>query len=1148
MNRGRRVSLRSALIGSVALLGLDAGIAQAQETNFAIPAQALDQTLRQISRITGENILFRPESVSGLRAPALIGKMSAQNALSHALSGSDLQAVPDGSGGVIIQKRPRSELATPADQASETGPPGEETVVVTGSRIPQTGVASASPVVVIGRQEIEFEGTTDVTTLINNLPEAFVAQNANVSNGATGTDNVNLRDLGPSRTLVLVDGSRLMPGDPLDPVADINVIPAALVDRVEVETGGASAVYGSDALAGVVNFVLRRNFEGLEVDGTYSITQNDNDTGRWRDLTQTQIDLGSLGYAQSPLDVWNGQTEDVTLLMGVNSPDDKGNISLYLGYRSMSAVLQQSRDYSECAIATTGQQDFCFGSDEFNHWLSFDNLYAGEPFNFFQTGTGKRPSGAFVPFTGAPDQIYNFNPSNYFQRPDTRYTGGFFAHYDVSTKLEVFANFMFTDDSTVAQIAPSGLFFGSGTGPSFTVYTNCSNPYMTAAENKDLCGLINPGAQGGDQYVSTTLPNGQKFSFWNGADNAAADSGNPNGIAGQANLYIARRDVEGGERQFALRHSSYRMQIGARGDLGDGWSYNVYAQEGFANFAQSTTGEFSASHVQNALEVDPATRKCYAAEQTGGLSSTAPDCVPLDIFNGIGSIDPAMLKYVNVAALETGWTQEQIVSGSLTGNLGDWGIKSPWAKNAAVAVLGSEYRQEDLTFLPDNEYLTGDIEGSLPIPAVPTSGFNVKEGFVELQLPIIQGLPFIEDATLKGGYRYSSYSEAGPTNTWYGAAQWQPVDDFGFRASMQRAVRAPNVLELFTPQTIGPFFTNYPGTDPCATITTGECAKVRNAGSAILFCPASSCNEQFGGNAYLKPEISETRSAGIVLTPTFLDGFSATIDWWNIDVAKYISQLPAAEIVGDCYGPGATPEGEAFFCPFVHRSPNGTLYGGGYVSVDSINTGYLKTSGVDFQLNYQTDTADWLGADEGKISVNLIGTWLDTLNTEGVPITPLTAQIASQSAYDCAGLYGLTCGTPAPRWRSKLRLTWTSPFDVTFSIQWRYIGATALDADTSNQLLGGGPGLTECAGGHFSVAGEGDCSDARISSYNYFDLSTAWQVRSGVELRAGVNNIFDVEPPVISESAQPVYSNGNTITGLYDVLGRTIFVAATIKY
>ena len=1130
MQRGRTHRLRQTLIGGVALAVLGARLAMAQQDEISTPAQPLAQTLKDISRETGENILFTPESVAGLRAPALSGMMSAPDAVTRALAGTGLEAAPDGSGGLVVRTPPPKNADAASDE--EAAEPGVETVIVTGSRIPQTGLTSPSPVLVVGHDELTFQGTTDVTTLVDRLPQVFASQNANISNGATGTDNVNLRDLGASRTLVLVDGSRLMPGDPVDPAADINVVPAALVDHIELLTGGASAVYGSDALAGVVNFIMRKDFEGIELDGTWSIAQNNNDTARWRNLIQNQIDQGFPGFAEPQKDVWNGATDDATLIMGANSDNGKGNVSVWLSYRSTAAVLESTRDYSECTLFWTGKNVICQGSPNYNRWLSLDDAYGGQQPYFFQTGNGESGSGRFVRFTDVPDQNYNFASTNYFLRPDTRYTGGFFAHYDVDRRLQLYADLMIADDDTVAQIAPSGLFFGSGVGPDFTVYVNCSNPLMTAQENYLLCGEL-PG----DARVTV---NGR--TFWNGAGNNPALTGDPDGIAGQANLYIGRRDIEGGERRSELRHTSYRMKIGAKGDLGEGWSYEVYGQEGFTQFSNISTGNLSTSRVQNALEVDPLTGQCYAAEQ-----GAAPGCVPLDIFNGIGSITPAMQKYVAAAAMQEGWTEEKIVSGAATGDLGQWGVKSPWARDAAVAVVGVEFRQETLAYSPDEEFSTGDIEGSgAPALPVPASGFGVTEGFTELQLPLVQNAVPIEDVMLKGGYRFSSYSRSGTTNTWYGAAEWQPVDDLRLRASMQHAVRAPNVVELFTSPVIVGLSSQYPDGDPCAIITTGQCAKVPNDGKSILICPAALCNAQVGGNPFLKPEESNTRTAGIVLTPAFLDGFTATVDWWDIDVTHYISTIPQQQILAECYGRNATFESEAFFCPFVHRAPNGILYGPGYVADDSINTGYLKTSGIDFSLNWQADTADWFGVQEGSLTFNLMGTWLDTLVTEAVPVTSLTAGLAARSSYDCAGLFGPICGS-APKWRHNLRVTWATPFDVRISLAWRFTGAQSLDADTSTRLLGGGRALTQC--GSFDVSGVGDCIDAHIGSYSYFDVSAAWTVRSGVELRAGVNNIFDLEPPVLSDFAVPINtSNGNTLTGGYDVLGRSLFVSATIKY
>jgi len=442
-----------------------------------------------------------------------------------------------------------------------------ETVVVTGSRIPQTGLYSTSPVTAVGQQELKFEGTTDVTTLLNNLPSVFADQNAGVSNGSSGTANVDLRGLGSKRTLVLVDGTRLMPGDPLDPVADLNDIPAALVDHVDVLTGGASAVYGSDALAGVVNFIMRKDFEGVEVDGQYSVANANNSDSTFRNATQIPLSGGAYGFAQSKEGIWDGATDDATFLIGSNTENGKGNITAYLSYRSVQAVWESARDFSECTMASTGTGIACSGSSNFNRWISLDNAVFGTNngygYDFFQQGNGTQGSGHFVPYTGANNQHFNYGALNYIQRPDTRYTGGFFGHYDANKEFNIYANFMFADDHTVAQIAPSGLFLGSGTVSGFGQTVNCGNPYMTAQENLALCGSIT-----GDSLVTVAGPSGP-FTYYGGQANL---------IPGQSFLEIGRRNIEGGNRQDDLRHTSYRMQVGAKGDLGDGWRYDTYAQ------------------------------------------------------------------------------------------------------------------------------------------------------------------------------------------------------------------------------------------------------------------------------------------------------------------------------------------------------------------------------------------------------------------------------------------------------------------------------------------------------------------------------------------------------------------------------------------
>ncbi len=969
-----------------------------------------------------------------------------------------------------------------AERASAQTSESVETVVVTGSRLPQEGITSSRPLTTISPEEMKFEGTTDLSTLINNLPEAFADQGPNLSNSARGIASVDLRGLGAKRTLVTIDGSRLMPGDPIDPVPDLDDIPVALVDHIEALTGGASTVYGSDALAGVVNFIMRKDFEGVELDSTASIEQAANDSGAIR------ARIAEAGYAQAPENVWDGEAGDATLIVGSNTDNGRGNVTAWLGYRSVQPVLD--RDYSACPLMTNTSQSeiVCTGSGNFNQWASLDNFLLGQPYDFFETGNGKPGSGRFEPFTSAPDQEYNYAPQNYLRRPDTRYLGGFFAHYTIDRQLEIYSSFMFSDDYTDAQIAPSGLF------QSGFVEVNCSNPAMTAQERAILCGTDG--------------------------------SGSSNQIPGQALLLIGRRTFETGDRVDDLRHTAYRMQIGAKGDLGSGWSYDVYGQYGLTLYAETLHNEISIARVQNALQVDPVTGKCYAAEPDAEGVVVEPACVPLDIFNGFGSITPTMAKYIEADGMEQGTTSEQILSGSLTGDFGRWGGRSPLAKSPVQASFGAEWRSEFLDLRTNSEYATGDLYGvGGAVLPVPLSGYDAVEGFGEVNLPLIEDAPFAKALSVNAGYRYASYSTAGPVTSYKYGFEWQPLGDVRLRGLYERAVRAPNVLELFTPATLGGFG----ATDPCERSTAGQCAGVANAGTKLLDCPDMTCADQTGGNALLKPEKGRTATIGGVFTPDFIDGFTATIDYFDIRVAGFVGTITPGITLAECYGPGATQSSEAFFCPLVHRNVQGQLFGGGYVSEQTTNTGFLSTTGIDVQANYALNFEDWNVQGAGSVAFELIGTLLDTLVTEPVP---------GQGTYDCAGLYGAVCGIPAPRWRHRLRVTWNTPWDeLSLSLAWRHMGEVGLDANENNPLFYS----SFCAGPCK------DLSDARVSSFDYLDVAVEWPVRQDVDIRVGVDNLFGKEPPVSGFTGASELSNVNIYPGSYDALGRTIFVAMTLK-
>jgi len=1014
-----------------------------------------------------------------------------------------------------------------------------ETVVVTGSRIPQVGLYSSSPVTAVNQTEMKLQGTTNVETLLNNLPGVFSDFTQTASNGATGQATVDLRGLGSSRTLVLIDGKRLMPSDPSNPVADLNQVPADMVDHVEVLTGGASAVYGSDAEGGVVNFIMRKDFEGVEVDGQYTINNAAN-SGKSHGVPYSTLQ-NNVGFAAAPKDWWGGATTEANLIMGVNTADGKGNITGYMGYRDIQAMLESARDFSACSLTTNFSTNlFCSGSSNYNRWRTQDFRKAGgRPSDYFGGSTN------WVPYVGGSAQTFNYGPLNYLQRPDVRYDGGYFGHYQVSPMLDVYSNFMFSDDHTLAQIAPSGSFLGSGPAKypgrlsAGYVQFNCDNPLMTAQQTQLLCGLIQPGAINVNTGNTFLQDYGAAGPWGHGYDNLLPNGkydGAGNITPGQTLLWLGRRDIEGGNRIDDLRHTSYRLVVGGKGDLGHGWSYDLYGQFGETIYQENYANEWSKQRLENALNVNPVTGNCVSADL--GIDTK---CVPIDLFHGFGSIAPDQLNYVLAQGFKEGFTQEQVVSGSITGDLGEWGIQTPWSKSPFSIALGSEYRQEQLQLDTSRDFQINDLygQGSATLP-VPKSGFNVTEGFGEIQMPIIQDQEFFQSLTLNAGYRYSDYSAAGAVSSYKYGFDWQPIDDFRVRGSYQRAVRAPTVLESFAPLNVALFG----GQDPCAVASPSKQCLDQHVDAAST-CPSAQCNAQFGGTLALKPESSDTWSVGVVLTPSFIDGFTATIDYFDIKVKDYISFVDPNVTLSGCYGDAATAASQAFFCPRVHRTDNGhgSIFGAGFVDAVNENLNYLATTGVDFEANYQTQFEDWGLNGAGGLSLNFIGTYLQSLTTSPtqVPVDP------NNPTYDCAGLFGVVCGTPSPTWRHKMRVTWTSPWDLSLSLDWRHLSSVKLDENTANSNLNGLKAAYCAAYGICS-----DPVDAKLPAMDYLDVSGTWTARPGLEFRFGVNNVFDKNPPTMDSNtwaiAGPPFGNGNTFPGVYDSLGRQFFIGVTAKY
>jgi iron complex outermembrane recepter protein len=1051
--------------------------------------------------------------------------------------------------------------AQPAPSTSAQGAPvqGGQDIIVTGTRIPQPNLTSAAPVTVVTNQDVRLTGTTRVEDLLNQLPSAASSQSSGLSNSATGTAEIDLRYLGAKRTLTLVNGRRLTPGDPngITQAADINIIPASLIKRVEVLTGGASSVYGADAVAGVVNFIMDTTFTGIRFDGQYSFYQHDNSdpfvancvtaagavcTGIGAGGAVQMSDmLNARGFGFPRGSVADGGAFDGTVSIGAAFDDNRGHALAYFGYRKIKPVLQGRRDYSACVLQNSAAGNpQCGGSATANPGNGF----------FFTTNGTTSTTGALGPGTltlGAGPNIYNFGPLNYFQRPDERYIAGAFADYEITPALKPYIEFMFMDDHTLAQIAPSGDF-----GNTFTI--NCDNPLLNTAPGSA------PTPANPNSSVRETICNPSNliagfignFPVAVGAPYNVDEDGNPlftspinffdplTGLThNNAYFNLLRRNTEGGPRISDLKHISYRGVLGMRGDLGKVWSYDSYFQYGKVNYTQVYKNEFSARKLGLALDVvdNPNTPEVDAVCRAV-LTGVDPNCVPYDVFGPNGP-SAAAINYLNVFGVIDGQTSEQIANVNFTGALGEMGIQTPWSDEGVGVNVGAEYRKESLTLNPDQSFQQGDLTGQ-GAPTLPVDGnFRVLELFGETQIPIIRN-SFIHEFSINAGYRKSWYKLSNgrtyDTDTYKIAAELAPIADIRLRGSYNRAVRAPNIVELFAPQFVGLDGSN----DPCTHVITPEdfgcIAQGLVVGQSPTANPAGQYNGLLGGNPNLTPEKATTKTVGVVLQPSFIPRLAITVDYWNIRLDDAIQGFGADAIVKNCVN-HSTATSVAASCALIRRNPAGSIWlsPDGFVVDLPSNSGQIKTDGIDVSGSYSYRIGGL-----GNLSANFIGTYLHKYKVNNG---------LEGGIYDCVGLYGPVCsggivasGSPMPKWRHKARIGLQMTNGIGLSLQWRHTGKvkaeTLDDAETLHSDNHFEPGL-------------------HIKAFNYFDLASTIAIGDHYNFRFGVNNLFDKRPPFTTGGNANVDGtnlcptgtcNGNTYPGAWDALGRYIFAGATLNF
>jgi iron complex outermembrane recepter protein len=987
-----------------------------------------------------------------------------------------------------------SAFAVPA--LAQEAAPEPQTVVVTGSRIPAPNLESTSPVQVVTSQEILQGGRMDISDVINQLPQNFnnglgqdLGNNTSGLTTAGGVSTADLRGLGPNRTLVLVNGRRLGVGSPYtiiqSPAPNLDQIPTFLLERVDVVTGGASAVYGSDAIAGVINFITKQNFEGIQVD--YHVGQNfyKNDSSTVKALAE------EAGYDVPSGTSTDGKTQTINVMAGTNIADGTGNITAYFSYHQADPVASADRDFGTCQLNYDPDIDgpFCNGSSNSN-WFSVDgtNVYSVKGNSFVPWGEQDT----------TPPAIFNSQPFIFMSRDDKRYMAGFLGHVDINDSVKPYVEFHFMNDKTHQAIAPSALFrFSNPNDPtqngSYNV--NCSNPFLSAQQQ----GILG--------CTATMIA----------ADRAAIAAG---GTPVTVNIDLGRRNVEGGGRTSDYEHTSYRAVGGVRGSLFPGWSYDGYAQYYTVDFFNKNSKYLDFSRIDNALLVTGTAANPVCVN--GGT------CVPYNIFSD-GGVTQAAVDYLSLNGTAQGSSTMRTIHADFTGDLGEYGIKLPTAEDAIGVNFGYERRQENLQFAPDASEQSGQLAGFGGAPVSIDKAQTVNEGFIEIRAPLMQDRPFVKDLVFDTGFRRSDYSVTGKISTHKFELQYAPMTDLRFRASFQRAIRAPSLIELFNPQQIGLIAFS---ADPCAgsgpgraskeaCLRTGVTSAQYDAGTVPQLI-ANQVTQLAGGNPALDAENSNSYTIGFTFTPTFLANFTGSLDYYNIKIKDGVGTLPAAVLMQNCLGTG-----DPLSCSQIVRNPsNGGLNGptqatGGYIVQTAVNIGQAQVRGVDAQMNYRLPIDNF-----GDLTFSLNGAYL--LDAKTLPGPGI-------DEYDCAGLFGFTCQTVNPEWRHVARTTWETPWaNLAVSLNWRYIGKVSLDNNDDNPTL------------HFASFDQYNGFNARIPAYNYFDISGSWGFREGMQLRFGVNNIADKNPPIIT---QEITAGGDANTySTYDQMGRQAFVAVTMKF
>ncbi|RJF85909.1 TonB-dependent receptor domain-containing protein [Sphingomonas cavernae] len=940
--------------------------------------------------------------------------------------------------------------AVPAGEAADAS--ADEAIIVTGSRIARSNLDNSVPTLVVGADRLEQQGFENIADIANSLPQfapSFGNGRASSSfsgSAASGLNLTNLRNLSALRSVVLINGRRVPGGTPLSTSVDFNTLPTANIERLEVITGGASAIYGADAVAGVVNIITKSNFRGLEVGVSYGIAEE------------------TYNKNPSAYVMFGGDMGDGGHFLFTTQYTYEGLVSCADAYVCNTDIRYNNPAEGPVRAPGTG----ITGAPPLSGVGLGGNFFLGTT-NF----TRDLQTGALRRFDIARDG-FNRNPERTLAIPTKRLTFAAEVEYPISDSIDAFAEFNYGRSSTNAPIEAIAFqttsnVVGGGPGvPGLPITIPVNNPFFLAATTPAQRALLTP----------TQIANGINWS---------------------------QRFSEFGRRGATNERNTVRALVGLKGDFELGsrnWNWEASYVYGRTELESITDGLVGTDRLYHGLrvEADPARPGQFRCIDAG---ARAQGCVPVNPF---APYTQAQIDYLTLKAGQNGISTLHDFSAYVSGTLFDL------PAGAVSLAAGVEYRTFS-GFQDVDEVISLGLTTSNQIGDTEFVKSKTREAYAELIVPVLRDAPFAHDLSLEGAFRLSDPGRGSSYETWKLGGTWEPVEGLRFRAIRAKAVRAPTPGELGG---IGQTFGNVQ--DPC-TIINRNANATRAANCLTDGVPADynppllvlqGVGGTIGGNPDLEPEEAKTWTYGLVFTPTFLPGFSLTVDRFEIEIDGFINTVGRQNKVNLCYD---TTDRQ--FCNDIVRGFRPEVNGNFALTAINdqlLNVNTFVVKGIDVEASYSFDPGISLGPDPSQLTVQLLSTIYDKAEQ-----TEPTGEVTKLDGY--AG--GDTTTQGFLRWQATGNVMFRSNgFGMNYTL--RYIPKTKASPFISDQF-------------------------PKISDAAYHNIRLSYDVTDQAQLYFGVNNLFDRKPPIFPDNSTGSQAQ-TTIAGFYDVFGRSYFVGTKLNF